>query len=112
MGFSFCRTKYTALSYERLKYEIGVAQRPVTFAWAFTNEDGSRSDVGHMMVAGGYKTVAGDDYVVAYDPLCSAASQPAGSSLPCGYKEMLYTKYVSDAQEYLHWDDFYEIKKP
>ena len=114
LGFRSCRTKDTALSFERLMHEIGTSSRPVLFAVEMADSNGSRSGVGHIMVAGGYKTVGGDRFVEVYDPLCPAPTSP--SDPPCAYRLLSYEAYVEEKDlagmpVYLHWDDFYEIRK-
>lgn len=114
LGFKSCRTKKEALTFQRLQYEIGTLSRPVLFTWEYTNWDGSRSGFGHMLLAAGYKTQTGIQYVASYDPLCTTGS--ALATQPCGVTLIPYDEYVAKKGEeeengYLHWDDFYAIKK-
>jgi hypothetical protein len=114
LGFKHCRTKETALSFERLMYEIGTSSRPVLFALEMADSNGKRTGIGHIMVAGGYKTVDGERFVEVYDPLCPVPTTP--SDPPCAYRLLSYEAYVEEKDAsgrpvYLHWDDFYEIRK-
>lgn len=54
-----------------------------------------------MMVAVGYATVAGTNFVTIKDPWA-----------PCegDVRIVTYTAYVG-ASGYTHWDDFYEIRR-
>lgn len=115
MGFLFERTTNTALTFEQLKSEIGIWQRPVAMSIQFLDSDGMPDGSGHMMVAGGYKSQSGAQMVEMYDPKCSGSSNP-NPAKPCGYRWIPHDEYVAgelpNGTEYLHWDDFYEIRKP
>ncbi len=98
-GFTFKRTSDTALSFATMRTEISqnskCGKRPVAYSWHWNGGGG------HMMVATGYVTVSGTDYVAITDPWA-----------PCtGDSRILtYSAYVS-GPGYTHWDDFYEVRK-
>lgn len=96
--FSFKRTSNTALSWSDLRKQISneryCKKKPFAFSWRWNGGGG------HMMVAKGYLTLAGTDYVVILDPWG-----------PCSGDERIitYADYVDSAGNYTHWDDFYDI---
>ena len=98
-GFTFERTSDAALSWADLRKELSqqsyCGKRPVAYSWHWSGGGG------HMMVATGYVTVGGVDYVSIIDPWapCSGDS-----------RIMTYDAYVSGTG-YTHWDDFYRIRK-
>lgn len=98
-GFTFNRTSDTALSWDQLRSELSQSascgKRPVAYSWHWSGGGG------HMMVATGYVTVNGTDYVSISDPLS-----------PCNgdARIITYNAYVSGSN-YTHWDDFYEIQR-
>ena len=97
-GFDFTRTTNQALSWSQLRDEIsrnsGCGNRPFAFTWAWTGNGG------HMMVAHGYQTVDGTDFVSILDPWS-----------PCNgdARIITYAHYVS-GPNYSHWDDFYQVR--
>lgn len=97
-GFTFKRTSDTALSWEKLRTELAnwkfCGKRPVAFSWHWNGGSG------HMMVATGYVTVEGTNYVAILDPWAPCT----GDS-----RIITYSAYVSGSG-YTHWDDFYEIR--
>ena len=97
-GFTFKRTSDVALSWDKLREELANAtycgKRPVAFSWHWSGGGG------HMMVATGYVTVAGTDYVSILDPWAPCT----GDS-----RIITYSAYVSGSG-YTHWDDFYAIQ--
>jgi len=115
LGFLFERTNSKALSFLQLMTEIGIEQRPVAMSIKFLGSNGLPDGTGHMMVAGGYKTAGGVQMVELYDPKCGGVSA-ANSSATCGSHWVRYEEYdtgeLPNGTEYLHWDDFYEIRKP
>jgi hypothetical protein len=98
-GFTFERTSDTALSWSSLTKELSpnkyCGKTPIAFSWHW---DGGG---GHMMVAYGYASVAGVNYVAIHDPWA-----------PCVGDTRLvsYADWV-DGAGYSHWDDFYKIRK-
>ena len=97
-GFTFKRTSDTALTWDQLREELSqkshCGKRPVAFSWHWAGGGG------HMMVATGYVTVEGTNFVSILDPWS-----------PCNgdARILTYSAYVSGSG-YTHWDDFYEIK--
>ena len=67
----------------------------MAFTWAWTGGGG------HMMVANGFASIGGTNYVSILDPLA-----------PCqgDARIITYAAYVSGGG-YTHWDDFYSIRK-
>lgn len=98
-GFTFQRTSNTAVSWATLKEELSnrrkCGDRPIAFSWHW---DGGS---GHMMVAVGYATVFGVNFVSIQDPWAPCTGDA---------RIITYAAYV-DGTGYSHWDDFYQIKK-
>lgn len=98
-GFSYERTCNTALSWDELRQQLSTAENcrrtPVLFSWRY------KGGGGHMMVAKGYLTLDGKNYVSILDPytpgLCMGEE-----------RLILYEDYVGGS-EYRHWHDFYNI---
>ncbi len=97
-NFSFKKTSNAALSWDKLREEISNEQyckkRPFCFTWHWPGGGG------HMMVAKGYVTLAGTNYVVVLDPWP-----------PCDGDEYIitYDYYVASPGHHTHWDDYYNI---
>lgn len=97
-GLSFERTSDSALSWDSLKRELAqesnCGRRPVAYSWHWAGGGG------HMMVASGYQTVEGTNFVAIRDPWA-----------PCNgdVRIITYAAYVSGSN-YTHWDDFYRIR--
>lgn len=97
-GFSFKRTSDTALSWSSLTKELSpnkyCGKTPVAYSWHW---DGGG---GHMMVAYGFVSVGGTNYVAIHDPWA-----------PCigDTRVLTYDAWV-DGAGYSHWDDFYQIR--
>lgn len=97
-GFSFDRTSDTALSWNALRKELAkesnCGKRPVAYSWHWNGGGG------HMMVATGYVTVEGTNFVAIKDPWA-----------PCNgdTRILTYAAYVGGSG-YTHWDDFYRIR--
>ena len=94
-NFSFSRTSNTALTWDQLKEQIYCKNKPVAYSWHWNGGGG------HMMVARGYVTLEGVNYVYISDPW-----PPNTGDL----RIITYAAYVSGAG-YTHWDDFYDITK-
>jgi hypothetical protein len=98
-GFTFQRTNNAALSWKDLTEELSkkkyCGKTPVAFSWHW---DGGG---GHMMVAYGYVTIGGVDYVGVKDPWppCTGVT-----------RWITYDAWV-DGPGYSHWDDFHNIRK-
>lgn len=97
-GFTFKRTTNAALTWEQLREQISnqpnCKRRPFAFTWHWPGGGG------HMMVAKGYLTMEGANYVVMLDPWA-----------PCRGDERIitYDYYVESPGHHTHWDDFYDI---
>jgi len=74
--------------------ELGCAKRPFVFSWMYKNGGG------HIMVAVGYTTIDGEDYVYVND---SAPPNKGAHLLP-----MPFESY--ETGDFKHWDDFYELE--
>jgi Papain-like cysteine protease AvrRpt2 len=96
-GFTSKHTSNTALTWDQLKSQIGCASKPVAFSWGWTGGGG------HMMVAVGYKTQNGVDYVEVNDPWPPNVGTSGNASIKT------YSDYVSLAGDHTHWDDYYDV---
>jgi hypothetical protein len=102
-GFSYDHTCNRALSWDELRQQLSTNKNcrgtPVLFSWRYKGERGG----GHMMVAKGYRTVNGENYVSVLDPWppCPVCK---GSERIIPYKF-----YVDRPDQYMHWHDFYNI---
>jgi hypothetical protein len=98
-GFTFKRTHGAALTWDQVREQLSnqpcCKKRPFAFSWGWIG-----SSTGHMMVAKGYVTLNGVNYVDILDPWS-----------PCVGDERLitYDFYVADPADHVHWDDFYDI---
>ncbi|MFH2045400.1 MAG: papain-like cysteine protease family protein [Pseudomonadota bacterium] len=98
-GFAFKTTSNAALSWEDLKEQISnesyCKKRPFAFSWHWIGGGG------HMMVAKGYMTLEGTNYVVILDPWA-----------PCAGDEQIvtYDYYVQSLGHHTHWNDYYDIE--
>jgi hypothetical protein len=95
-NFSFSRTSNTALTWGQLTEQIYCNKKPIAFSWHWSNGGG------HMMVARGYATIDGVNYVYINDPW----APNVGNQRIIPYTD----GYVSGA-DHTHWDDFYNISK-
>lgn len=91
-GFSF-NTVNAALSWASLTSEID-NNRPVAFSWGWTGGGG------HMMVARGYLSVFGTNYVDVNNPWAPNVGDQYFTT---------YSNYVSGS-DHVHWTDYYNIK--
>ncbi len=97
-GFNSTRTSDKALTWDQVKNEISnepcCSKRPFTFTWHWPGGGG------HTMVAKGYLSLSGVNYVVMLDPWS-----------PCVGDETIitYDFYNTASTHHTHWDDFYEI---
>lgn len=98
-GFTFQRTSDTALPFATLRGELSLkkycGKTPVAYSWHWSGGGG------HMMVAEGFVTLEGTNYVSILDPWA-----------PCqgDARILTYAAYVSGTG-YTHWDDFHHIRK-
>ena len=115
LGYTYRSTSLRAVSLEKLVDEIGIARTPVTASWMYTDTDGGPTYKGHMFVVGGYTLTAADNRLEIYDPLCSEKA-PVDPARPCAYRIISYSEYEMDPIEkgksYIHWNDYYEVRKP
>lgn len=97
-GFTSKHTSNAPLSWVDLKREIADAancgRRPFAFTWHWNGNGG------HMMVADGYETVDGINFVYMLDPLSPCVGDA---------RIITYAAYVS-GPTYTHWDDYYDVK--
>jgi hypothetical protein len=96
--FAFKRTSNAALKWNELKAQLSGGPnsrgRLVVFSWRW-NRGG-----GHMMIAKGYTSIDGQNYVIVLDPW--PANKGDEIIIP-------YSAYVEDPGNYSHWDDFYDL---
>ncbi|MEA2207185.1 MAG: hypothetical protein QOE77_3961 [Blastocatellia bacterium] len=94
-NFTASRTSNTALTWTQLTEQIYCKNKPIAFSWHWTG------DGGHMMVARGYATIDGTNYVYINDPWAPNVGDQ---------RIITYASYVSGS-DHTHWDDFYDITK-
>ncbi len=99
-NFSFSKTTSTPLSWDQVKNQIGNLpagkNKPFAFTWAWTG-GGS-----HMMVAKGYSSGPGSNYIEVYDPKSTFSCQGE-------YCIINYAYYKVSPGHHDHSDDFYDI---
>lgn len=104
-GLQYKTTTDAPLSWEDVKAQLAPNTSgapchftPFAFTWRYTQGGG------HMMIAVGYMTVNGINYVRILDPA------PVNQGDP---RIITYDDYVSGVtdtgQHYIHWNDYYEI---
>lgn len=93
-GYGFNSNTSGALSFNDLNSQVQGLGRPVAFSWGWTGGGG------HMMVAMGARTVAGQNWVTINDPWAPNWGDQ---------RDILYTAYVSSPGSYTHWTDYYNI---
>jgi hypothetical protein len=93
-GFTFKRTSDKALGWDEIQRQIHCARKPIAFSWHWLGGGG------HMMVATGYTTIDGRNFVRINDPLPIDVGEQ---------RVMLYDRYV-EGPDYTHWDDFYDVQ--
>src|SRR6185437_16097528 len=105
-GLSFRTTNNAPLSWDEVKSQLGPRDQanpcgftPFAFTWHWPGGGG------HMMVAIGYQTVNGVNYVQVHDPLAVNVGNT---------RFITYENYVSGVNDegvtYTHWNDYYDIK--
>jgi hypothetical protein len=94
-NFSAATTSNAPLTWAQIQSQIYCAQKPFAFSWHWN------SGGGHMMVATGYVTIDGTNYVSVNNPW------PPTS----GVQEVdTYDEYVGGpSYDHTHWNDFYDI---
>ena len=94
-GFSASHTSDAALTWDQVQDQIYCKKKPFAFTWHWN------SGGGHMMVARGYISLNGTNYIYRNNPL------PVG----VGTADIItYDNYVTGA-DHTHWDDYYDITK-
>jgi hypothetical protein len=97
-NFASKRTTNAALKWDELKAQLSGGPdsrgRPVVFSWRW------KKGGGHMMVAKGYTSIDGQNYVIILDPW--PPNKGDEIIIP-------YSAYVEDPGNYSHWDDFYDL---
>lgn len=98
-GFTYSRTYDQALSWDDVQEQLSEGhycdKKPFAFSWHWPGGSG------HMMVAIGYKTVAGVNLVEVLDPFETCEGDA---------RFIPYEEYVEKPGRYWHWDDFYDIE--
>jgi hypothetical protein len=101
-GFTFHTTSDAPLTWDIVKAQLAPQNAgspchftPFTFTWHWV--DGG----GHMMVATGYRTVNGVNYILVNNPL----AVNVGSA-----QIITYDEYVA-GDDHTHWNDYYDVKK-
>jgi hypothetical protein len=98
-GFTSEHTTDAPLPWSTLRRELSqnssCGKRPFAFTWHW---DGGG---GHMMVANGYVTLDGTNYVSILDPWAPCAGDA---------RILTYAAYVSGSG-YTHWDDYYRVRQ-
>lgn len=95
--FARIRTNDTALTWAQIKAEVGCAKRPFAFSWHWPGGGG------HMMVVIGYMRILNTNYVLVNNPWPPTPQSGAQTW-------MTYDRYVAQAGDHTHWDDFYQIR--
>lgn len=106
-GFSFRQTRDSALSFTDLTTQIACNKAPVAFTWHWIVN--GRDSGGHIMVARGFLTEGGREFVNVNNPWPPPQYDPKN---PNGGDQgfILYEDYVS-GPDHRHWVDFYDISK-
>jgi len=101
-SFSADQTNDAALTWDQIRSQIYCAKKPFAFSWHWNGGGG------HMMVATGYVTIDGTNYVSVNNPWPPSTPQLANNG---GVQEVYtYDKYVGGpSYDHTHWNDFYNI---
>jgi hypothetical protein len=98
-NFAFRKKSNEALTWDELRNQLSAGPnargKPVAFSWRWNNGGG------HMMVAKGYTTIDGTNYVIVLDPW--PVNKGDEVIIP-------YSAYVDDPGRCTHWDDYYDIE--
>ena len=94
-NFKADNTSNAPLTWDQVKSQIYCAKKPFAFSWHWN------SGGGHMMVATGYVTIDGTNYVSVNNPWPPNV----------GVQEVdTYEEYVGvTGYDHTHWDDYYNI---
>ena len=98
-GFSSVHTSSTPLSFSQLQDELFCKNRPVAFSWMWAP---CGFNGGHMMVASGYMTALGTQFVRVNNPW------PWDPTAGGAQYFTTYADYVAGS-DHCHWDDYYQI---
>ena len=100
-GFDFSQTHEEALDWDDLRSELSGGHNCRKAPVVFTHN--LLGDSAHIMVATGYTTAGGANFVEVADPF---------GSLPCegDWRFIPYERYVEWPGRYSHGDDFYAIE--
>jgi hypothetical protein len=97
-GFTYKRRSNTPLTWKELKAQLSDGPnskgKPFAFSWQW-NRGG-----GHMMVAKGFATIDGENYVIILDPWPPNMGDEV---------IITYSAFVEMMGSYTHWDDFFDI---
>lgn len=93
-NFTFKTTSDAALSWAQVKDQIYCKKKPFAFSWHWPGGGG------HMMVAIGYVTLEGTNYVTVNDPWAPNVGNQWVNT---------YDWYVASAGDHTHWNDYYDI---
>jgi hypothetical protein len=110
----FCRYGFTAqatqdqpLTWDAVKAQLGAraagcAGTPIAFSWKYEGLGG------HMMVAIGYGTAAGQNILYVVDPMVDSEVDPNVGCSP-DVTFMDYELYKELPGDYTHWNDYYAV---
>ena len=94
-GFKYKTTSDAPLTWAQIRDQIFCRKEPFAFSWHW------KGGGGHMMVAVGYVTIDGTNFVSVNDPW-----PPNGGT----QYTKTYDNYVS-GPDHTHWDDYYDVEK-
>ncbi|HWB85421.1 MAG TPA: papain-like cysteine protease family protein [Bryobacteraceae bacterium] len=99
-SFTADTTSDAPLSWAQLTSQIYCSKKPFAFSWHWNGGGG------HMMVATGYVTIDGVNYVSVNNPWPPSSASGSG-----GVQEVYtYDKYNGGSgQDHTHWNDYYNI---
>jgi hypothetical protein len=97
-GFTYKRRSKAPLTWKELKIQLSDGPngkgKPFAFSWQW-NKGG-----GHMMIAKGFATIDGENYVIIIDPWPPNLGDEV---------IITYSAFVDMMGSYTHWDDFFDI---
>lgn len=94
-GFTFQTTSDAALTFDQVKSQTYCKNKPFAISWSGTGGGG------HTMVAIGYSSVNGVNYVEENNPWAPNVGD---------HYTHTYDDYVSGS-DHTHWDDYYDVTK-
>ncbi len=100
--FKATTTSDAPLTWDQIRNQVYCAKKPFAFAWHWNGGGG------HMMVATGYVTIDGTNYVSVNNPWPPSVPQLSANG---GVQEVYtYDKYVGGTgYDHSHWNDYYDI---